>query len=228
MFFDSTVYFVFLIIVVFLYWQLSFRVQNWLLLVSSYFFYGWWDYRFLLLMGASTCINYYLSHRFDDIEDSPMRQHLFIFGLVLNFSFLGFFKYFNFFIDSFGNFLQLLGIENPPQRWIDILLPPGISFYTFQEVAYLIDVYRRQLRAAPRLLDYALFVSVFPHLIAGPIQRPEHLLPQLQKFRTYKPDKFFDGLVLILEGIFRKVVIADNCALVANAAFSGKLGEPNR
>ncbi len=227
MFFDSTVYFVFLILVVSCYWQLRFDAQNWLLLTSSYFFYGWWDSRFLLLMGASTCINYYVSHRFEVMEESSARRRLFIFALVLNFSFLGFFKYFNFFVDSFGNFLRFLGVENPPQRWIDILLPPGISFYTFQEVAYLVDVYRRRLRPASRLLDYALFVCVFPHLIAGPIQRPDHLLPQLQKPRTYQPDQFFNGLVLILEGIFRKVVVADNCALIANAAFSGKFGEPN-
>jgi len=225
--FDSTVYFIFLILVVSCYWSLSFRVQNWLLLVCSYFFYGWWDYRFLLLMGTSTCLNYVLSHRFEEMGEGPARKRLFIGALVINFLFLGFFKYCNFFIDSFVDVLRVFGVEYPPQRWIEVLLPPGISFYTFQEVAYLVDVYRRRLPAAPRLLDYALFVCVFPHLIAGPIQRPGHLLPQLQRERMYKPDQFFDGLLLILEGLFRKVVIADNCALVANAAFSRKLGEPN-
>jgi alginate O-acetyltransferase complex protein AlgI len=227
MFFDSPVYFVFLILVVAIYWQLDFRAQNWLLLVSSYFFYGWWNYHFLLLMGASTCINYYLSHCFEEMDDSAARKRLLVCALLVNFSFLGFFKYFNFFVEAFGDCLRLWGIESPPQRWLAILLPPGISFYTFQEVAYLVDVYRRQLRTASRLSDYALFVCVFPHLIAGPIQRPSHLLPQLQKPRVYRPEQFFDGLVLILEGVFRKIVIADNCALVANAAFSGQLGAPN-
>jgi len=227
MFFDSTVYFVFLVLIVSFYWSLSFHAQNWLLLVSSYFFYGWWDYRFLLLMGTSTCINYYLSHKLEEMDDGLTRKRLFVGSLVINFLFLGFFKYFNFFVDSFVDLLRMFGVQQPPQRWIEILLPPGISFYTFQEVAYLVDVYRRRLPAAPKLLDYALFVCVFPHLIAGPIQRPDHLLPQLQSSRAFKPDQFFDGLILILEGIFRKVVIADNCALVANAVFSGKLGEPN-
>ena len=227
MFFDSAVYFVFLILVVSLNWSLRFRSQNWLLLASSYFFYGWWDYRFLLLMGASTLINYYLSHRFEEMPEGVARKRLFVGALIVNFLFLGFFKYFNFFVDSFLDLLRLLGVAHPPRRWIEVLLPPGISFYTFQEVAYLVDVYHRRLRAAPKLSDYALFVCVFPHLIAGPIQRPDHLLPQLQNPRVYKPEQFFDGVVLILEGIFRKVVVADNCALVANAAFSGKLGEPN-
>jgi len=106
-----------------------------------------------------------------------------------------------------------------------IILPPGISFYTFQEVAYIVDVYRRRLKPADSLLDYALFISLFPHLIAGPIQRPSHLLPQVQKDRTFHPDAFFSGLMLILTGLFRKCVVADNCALLANAAFSGHLGE---
>src|SRR5207245_1693771 len=110
--------------------------------------------RFLLLMGASTYINYYLSHRFEAMDDGPARKRLFIFAIFLNFSFLGFFKYFNFFVDSFDDFLRLWGVEHSRRHWIEILLPPGISFYTFQEVAYLVDVYRRQLRAASRLSDY--------------------------------------------------------------------------
>src|SRR6266403_1704762 len=176
MFFDSTVYFVFLILVVAVYWQLGYRQQNWFLLTCSYFFYGWWDYRFLLLMGGSTCINYYLSHRLEAISDDRFRKKLLVAALIINFAFLGFFKYFNFFTDSFVDLLHSLGIDATTKHWITILLPPGISFYTFQEVAYLIDVYRRDIPAARRLTDYALFVSVFPHLIAGPIQRPNHLL----------------------------------------------------
>jgi len=131
MFFDSPVYFVFLMLVVAIYWQLDFRAQNWLLLVSSYFFYGWWNYHFLLLMGASTCINYYLSHCFEEMDDSAARKGLLVCALLVNFSFLGFFKYFNFFVEAFGDCLRLWGIESPPQRWLAILLPPGLSFYTF-------------------------------------------------------------------------------------------------
>jgi D-alanyl-lipoteichoic acid acyltransferase DltB (MBOAT superfamily) len=109
----------------------------------------------------------------------------------------------------------------------EILLPPAISFYTFQEVAYIVDVYQRKLKPANSVVDYGLFVSLFPHLIAGPIQRPSHLLPQVQNARRWDADKAFDGVMLILEGLFRKVVIADNCALVANAALNGNMGEPS-
>ncbi|HKI19613.1 MAG TPA: MBOAT family O-acyltransferase, partial [Isosphaeraceae bacterium] len=108
-----------------------------------------------------------------------------------------------------------------------ILLPPGISFYTFQEIAYIIDVYHRRQKPADRFVDYALFISLFPHLIAGPIQRPSHLLPQVQNERTWDANRFFDGLMLILFGLFRKCFVADNCALLADAAFSGRLGEPS-
>jgi D-alanyl-lipoteichoic acid acyltransferase DltB (MBOAT superfamily) len=178
-------------------------------------------------MGGSTCINHLVAQRLEAQQEEPSRKQLFVSALLLNFSFLGFFKYCNFFIDSFIDGLALLGVHGVSRQWVEILLPPGISFYTFQEVAYLVDVYRRQLPAARRLVDYALFVSVFPHLIAGPIQRPSHLLPQVQASREYNGRAFFDGIMLILEGAFRKIVIADNCALVADAAFSGKLGAPN-
>jgi D-alanyl-lipoteichoic acid acyltransferase DltB (MBOAT superfamily) len=110
---------------------------------------------------------------------------------------------------------------------IRILLPPGISFYTFQEVAYIVDVYKGRLEPAKSFVEYGLFVSLFPHLIAGPIQRPGHLLPQVQKDRTFDPDRFFDGLMLIFSGLLRKCVVADNCALLANAAFGGQFGKPN-
>ncbi len=161
------------------------------------------------------------------MADGHSRKRLLIAAMILNFSFLGFFKYFNFFVDSFVSVFSTLGLHGISRHWVAILLPPGISFYTFQEVAYVVDVYRRHIPPARRLMDYALFVSVFPHLIAGPIQRPSHLLPQVQAPRTYDAQSFFDGILLILEGAFRKIVIADNCALIADAAFSGRLGEPN-
>ena len=147
-------------------------------------------------------------------------------SVVLNLSFLGFFKYYDFFAASLSDSLALLGI-NAPVAVLGIILPPGISFYTFQELAYLVDVYNRKLEPSKSLVDYALFISLFPHLIAGPIQRPSHLLPQVQHPRTLDSSRFFDGIMLILSGLFRKAVVADNCALLANAAFSGKLGEPN-
>jgi alginate O-acetyltransferase complex protein AlgI len=227
MFFDSTAYIVFLALVTLVYWRLPFRSQNRFLLAASYFFYGWWDWRFLILMAGSTLVDYFVARKISSAADERVRRSLLIFSLVLNFSFLGIFKYFNFFIDSFSHVAFFLGLKDVPAIVWRIILPPGISFYTFQEVAYIIDVYHRRVKAADSFIEYALFISLFPHLIAGPIQRPSHLLPQVQRVRTWNPAKAFDGLVLILEGLFRKVVIADNCALLANAAFGGHFGPPN-
>src|SRR5947208_9920072 len=125
-------------------------------------------------------------------------------SFVLNIIFLAVFKYFNFFMDSFAATLQALGFHQTPVAVLRILLPPGISFYTFQEVAYIVDVYNRKLEPADSLIDYALFISLFPHLIAGPIQRPSHLLPQVQAPRTFDGERFFSGMLLILTGLFRK------------------------
>jgi D-alanyl-lipoteichoic acid acyltransferase DltB (MBOAT superfamily) len=227
MVFDSTAYIVFLILVTLLYWRLSFRAQNYFLLGASYFFYGWWDWRFLSLIAASTLVDFVVGRKISTTTNPRSRRAFLILSLVVNFTFLGFFKYFNFFVDSFAQLAPFLGLGKIPMIVWEIVLPPAISFYTFQEVAYIVDVYHRKLKPADRLVDYALFVSLFPHLIAGPIQRPSHLLPQVQAPRSWNSDKAFDGVLLILEGLFRKVVIADNCALIANAAFSGNFGEPN-
>ena len=224
MLFDTPIYFVFLTLVVLVYWRLKWRAQNRLLLAASYLFYGWWDWRFLLLMIASTTIDYVIAKAIEDAQNPKTRKMLFIASLVVNFSILGFFKYFNFFLNSTAHALDVLGFHNIPRGLIQIILPPGISFYTFQEVAYIVDVYTKKIRASRTFVEYALFISLFPHLIAGPIQRPSHLLPQVQKARVFNPTAFQDGCMLILMGLFRKCVIADNCAHLANAAFSGKLG----
>jgi alginate O-acetyltransferase complex protein AlgI len=227
MYFDSAAYVAFLTLVVLLYWRLGFRNQNLLLLGASYFFYGWWDWRFLFLMGASTLVDYFAARGIDASANPHRRRLLLCCSLALNFGFLGFFKYFNFFAESMTHLAASVGLGAVPVVVWKIVLPPAISFYTFQEVAYIVDVYKRRLRPADSLVDYALFVSLFPHLIAGPIQRPSHLLPQVQRPRTFEPRTVFDGMWLILEGLFRKVVIADNCALIANAAFSGNFGPPS-
>lgn len=224
MLFDTPVYLVFLILVVLIYWRLSWRKQNRFLLATSYFFYGWWDWRFLLLMIASTAVDYIIARKIEDAADPAKRKALLIASLVVNFTILGFFKYFNFFLDSAARSLEMVGVHNIPHGMLGILLPPGISFYTFQEVAYIVDVYAGRIKASRNFVDYGLFISLFPHLIAGPIQRPSHLLPQVQKPREFQPQAFQDGCMLILTGLVRKMVIADNCALLANAAFSGKLG----
>jgi D-alanyl-lipoteichoic acid acyltransferase DltB (MBOAT superfamily) len=227
MFFDTPIYAVFLTLVVFLYWRLGWRSQNRMLLAASYVFYGWWDVRFLALIAASTIVDYYCARAIAASEDTTRRRTLLTISLAVNLGFLGVFKYFNFFVDSFAVALESLGFHQVPVTTLRILLPPGISFYTFQEVAYIVDVYHRKLEPADSLLEYALFISLFPHLIAGPIQRPSHLLPQVQAPRTFDQEQFFNGLMLILSGLFRKAVIADNCALVADAVFSGRMGPPN-
>lgn len=227
MLFDSPVYLLFLLLVFLLYWRLQFRAQNIFLVAASYLFYGWWDWRFLLLMISSTVVDFFIARALDSEMPQPRRKQLLILSLIINFGVLGAFKYFNFFIDSTAGALRLLGIEGLPKSFLAVVLPPGISFYTFQEVAYIVDVYKGRLRAADRFTDYALFISLFPHLVAGPIQRPSHLLPQVQAPRTWNATQVFDGFLLILEGLFRKVVIADNCALIANAAANGKFGGPS-
>jgi alginate O-acetyltransferase complex protein AlgI len=226
MLFDTPIFFVFLCVVVLCYWCLGFRNQNRFLLLASYLFYGWWDWRFLCLMIASTTIDYFIAIKIAETKDLRLRRGLLVASLVINFSILGFFKYFNFFADSAATTLSALGIHAslPVLR---ILLPPGISFYTFQEVAYIVDVYHEELPPSRSFVDYGLFITFFPHLIAGPIQRPSHLLPQVQNPRNWNSAKALDGMLLILEGLFRKCVIADNCALIANAAFNGSFRRPS-
>jgi D-alanyl-lipoteichoic acid acyltransferase DltB (MBOAT superfamily) len=226
MLFDTPIFFCFLCLVVAGYWCLGFRNQNRFLLVASYFFYGWWDWRFLCLMIGSTVIDYFIAIKIEDTTDHRLRRSLLLLSLIVNFSILGFFKYFNFFADSALTALTALKIP-ASLPFLRIILPPGISFYTFQEVAYIIDVYHKRLPASRSFVDYGLFITLFPHLIAGPIQRPSHLLPQVQAPRHGDPEKAFHGMLLILEGLFRKCVIADNCALIANAAFAGGFGKPS-
>ncbi len=221
---DSPIYLVFLVIVVAIYWRFSRRCQNLLLLASSYFFYAWWDWRFLFLIAASTSIDYWAARRIHASSNPRTRRQLLFGSLALNLCFLGYFKYFNFFVDSFAGVASLIGLHGLPHTLWKVILPPAISFYTFQEIAYIADVYQRKPEPADSLIEYALFISFFPHLIAGPIQRPGHLLPQVQQERRFDPRQVYDGCMLILSGLFRKCVIADSCAQLANAAFDGKMG----
>lgn len=225
MLFDTPVYFLFLALIVGLYWKLPFRQQNVLLLCGSYFFYGWWDWRFLFLMAGSTLVDYFLANTISKASNPATRKACLTISLTLNFAFLGVFKYFNFFIDSFSHVSGWFGYASRPFPLLEIALPAGISFYTFQAVAYIVDVYFGKLKPSRSLLDYALFISLFPHLVAGPIQRPSHLLPQVEKPRAFDAESFFDGLMLIVTGLFRKCVIADNCALIVNSVFGGGFGE---
>jgi D-alanyl-lipoteichoic acid acyltransferase DltB (MBOAT superfamily) len=227
MLFDSATYLLFLIAVTTMYWRLSWRGQNRLLLVASACFYAWFDWRFVILMMASITADYWLSLAISRATAVAPRRALLVIGLSLNVGVLGFFKYFNFFYASAVRLLDLAGLHHLPASLLVVLLPPAISFYTFQEMAYLIDVYHERVEPAASWLDYALFVCLFPHLIAGPIQRPAHLLRQVQQPRQWNAAHGLDGVLLILEGLFRKMVIADNCALLANAAYGGNLGAPS-
>jgi D-alanyl-lipoteichoic acid acyltransferase DltB (MBOAT superfamily) len=178
-------------------------------------------------MIGSTTVDFLIAQKIAPSRSDPDRRKWFVFSLVLNFVILGIFKYFDFFAASFVGTLDKLGVHNIPLPLIRIILPPGISFYTFQEVAYIADVYKGRIEASKSFFEYGLFISLFPHLIAGPIQRPEHLLPQVQKERTLDGDRFFHGLMLIFSGLIRKCVVADNCAVLANAVFGGQFGPSN-
>src|SRR5256886_192265 len=228
MLFDSPAFFLFLIPVVFFYWRLNHRAQNVFLLLASYFFYGWWDWRFLLLMIGSTMVDFLVAQHIAPPVQHPHRRKWFLFSLVLNFTILGIFKYFDFFAGSFLGMLNNLGLHNIPLPLIRIILPPGISFYTFQEVAYIVDVYKGRIEASQSFFDYGLFISLFAHLIAGPIQRPVHLLPQAQKERTFNPDRFFDGLMLIFSGDRKSTRLNSSHSQISYAVFCLKKQRPMR
>ena len=218
MLFNSIEFALFLIIVYVLYWLLkdSRRWQNNLLLLVSYIFYGWWDWRFVFLLMLSTIIDYSFGLL---IYNSQNRKKLYLWlSIFNNLAVLFFFKYFNFFADSTQAALSFFGITMNPV-FINIVLPVGISFYTFHGMSYVIDIYRGNAKPINSFVDYSLFVSFFPLLVAGPIERATHLLPQITTDRKFNYTQSADGLRLILWGLFKKVVIADNCAVFVNQVF---------
>ncbi len=225
--FDTPVYIAFLAIIVCLYWRLRGCAQNLFLLAASYFFYGWWNWRFLGLIMMSSVVDYHCARWIEASPDHRIRRLYLSLSVLVNLSVLGLFKYFNFFVDSFITVMAHLGIRGISPPALRLILPPAVSFYTFQELAYIVEVFRKRLAPSRSLINYALFVSLFPHLIAGPIQQPSHLLPQVEGERVLDWSRFLDGLLLIIMGLFRKCVIANNCALLANAAFDGRLGPPS-
>jgi alginate O-acetyltransferase complex protein AlgI len=215
--FHSLDFVLFFAVVTLVYWRLPHRAQNVLLLVASYFFYGYIHPWFLLLIGASTAIDYASARA---MEQWPWRKRIFMAAsIVSNFGMLGFFKYFNFFADNVHAVLSAMGFQvgMPVLR---VLLPVGISFYTFQAMSYTVDVYRGELRARRSLLDVAVFISFFPHLVAGPIQRASYLLPQVEEPRRFSIDRAASGFYLMVWGFFKKLVIADNVGVIANKVFA--------
>ncbi|MBT1688343.1 MBOAT family O-acyltransferase [Dawidia soli] len=218
MLFNSLEFAVFLMVVYTLYWVLrERRLQNNLLWIVSYVFYAWWDWRFLFLLMLSTLIDYSFGLW---IYNSKNRKKLFLWlSIFNNLAVLFFFKYFNFFSDSARILLESFGLHMNPVL-LEVLLPVGISFYTFHGMSYVIDIYRGQATPIKSFVDYSLFVSFFPLLVAGPIERATHLLPQITRDRSFNYTQSVEGLRLILWGLFKKVVIADNCALVVNQVFN--------
>ena len=226
MFFNSLDFAVFLPIVFLLYWFATNRnltVQNFLIVVASYVFYGWWDWRFLSLILFSTLLDFAVGARLSKEENATKRKALLWLSILGNLGFLGFFKYYNFFLENFVNAFSFFGMEITPNT-LNIILPVGISFYTFQTLSYTIDVYKRKIEPTKDFIAFAAFVSFFPQLVAGPIERASNLLPQFYKKRTFEYDKAVDGLRQILWGLFKKIVIADNAAQMANEIFSNSAG----
>ncbi len=227
MLFNSFEFIIFFTVVFFIYYKSynNLKFQNALLLVSSYIFYGWWDWKFLSLIIISSISDYIIGRKIDANNNQKLRKQLLILSLLINLSILGFFKYYNFFAESFTDFIALFGFETNPFL-LNIVLPVGISFYTFQTMSYTIDIYRNKMKANKNLLEFMTFVSFFPQLVAGPIERASHLLPQFGKKRKFDSFEFKEGLKQSFWGLFKKIVIADNCAFYANQIFENSDSYP--
>jgi len=222
MLFNSIDFAIFLPIVFILYWFVTknnLKLQNFLIVGASYLFYGWWDWRFLSLILFSTIVDYSVGLGLLKQVNQTKRKILLWTSILVNLGFLGFFKYYNFFLDNFITAFSFFGTEIQANT-LNIILPVGISFYTFQTLSYSIDVYKRKLEPTKDFIAFSAFVSFFPQLVAGPIERATHLLPQFYKKRTFDYSKAVDGMRQILWGLFKKIVIADNCAEYANLIFN--------
>ena len=222
MLFNSIDFAIFLPIVFLLYWFVAnknLKLQNFLIVVASYLFYGWWDWRFLSLILFSTLVDYTVGIRLSREDNISKRKILLWISILVNLGFLGFFKYYNFFLDNFITAFSFFGTPINV-KGLNIILPVGISFYTFQTLSYTIDVYKRKLKPTKDFIAFTAFVSFFPQLVAGPIERATHLLPQFHKRRKFDYALAVDGMRQILWGLFKKIVIADNCAEFANQIFN--------
>ena len=225
MLFNSLDFAIFLTAVFILYWfvaQKNLKLQNALIVISSYVFYGWWDWRFLSLIIFSTVVDYLVGQKLRTEDQQSKRKVLLWTSIMVNLGFLGFFKYFNFFLENFVDAFSLFGMQINANS-LNIILPLGISFYTFQTLSYTIDIYKKKLEPTKDFIAFSAFVCFFPQLVAGPIERATNLLPQFYKKRTFEYHKAVDGMRQILWGLFKKVVIADNCAEFANQIFNNSI-----
>lgn len=220
--FNSLDFAIFLPIVFLIYWfvaQKNLKLQNALIVLASYVFYGWWDWRFLSLIIFSTIADFLVGQYLRTEEKQSKRKVLLWTSILVNLGFLGFFKYYNFFLENFIDAFSLFGMQINANS-LKIILPVGISFYTFQTLSYTIDVYKKKLEPTKDFIAFSAFVCFFPQLVAGPIERATNLLPQFYKKRNFEYHKAVDGMRQILWGLFKKVVIADNCAEFANQIFN--------
>jgi D-alanyl-lipoteichoic acid acyltransferase DltB (MBOAT superfamily) len=218
MVFNSLTFLVFLAAFFPLYFLTKGATRLWICFIASYIFYGWWDWRFIGLIMLSTVIDFFLGQRLHYTQEPQLRQRWMVVSVVLNLGILAFFKYFNFFIDSVASGLTTLGFHASIPA-LSIILPVGISFYTFQSMSYTIDIYRRELEPEPNFLRFATFVSFFPQLVAGPIVRASDFLPQFKEDRRFEWDNFWTGLGRVLWGFFKKVVVADSIATFVDQCF---------
>ncbi len=223
MVFNSITFLVFFVLFFFTYWWVSrkgsVKTRNAWLIIGSYIFYGWWDWRFLSLIIISSLADFGLGISIFNSRSARGRKIALVASLLINLGLLGFFKYFNFFIESFARFLELFGLQ-PSISTLAIILPVGISFYTFQTMSYTIDIYRKKLEPTRSILQFMAFVSFFPQLVAGPIERATRFLPQFSNLKTFDYQRTVGGLRLVLWGFFKKVVIADNMGVVVNALYA--------
>lgn len=229
MIFNSLDFALFLPIVFVLYWFItnkSLKLQNLLILVASYVFYGWWDWRFLFLIFFSTVVDYTIGLLLSKENNNSKRKVLLWISICVNLGFLGFFKYYNFFVDNFVEAFSFFGVSFHPKT-LNIILPVGISFYTFQTMSYTIDVYKRKLAPTADFIAFGAFVSFFPQLVAGPIERATNLLPQFYTKRTFDYAKAVDGMRQMLWGLFKKMVVADNCAICVDHIFANYTSLPS-
>jgi D-alanyl-lipoteichoic acid acyltransferase DltB (MBOAT superfamily) len=218
--FNSLQFALFFVVVLAIYWTLSHRRQNWLLLIASYLFYGYWDWRLLGLLVGVTAAAFVTTRQIDASTSERDRKRWLLVSVAINLVVLGFFKYFGFFVESTHDLAESFGLELPEQI-LKILLPIGISFYTFHAISYAMDVYRRRIEVERSPVTFALFIAYFPLLLAGPIERAWHLLPQIRNERR-RPNasQTYSALVLIVVGLVKKVVIADAVAPIANEIFN--------
>jgi len=219
MIFTSFAFLALLLIVLPLYYAVPFRAQNVLLLIASYVFYGWWDWRFLGLLFFSTILDYFIGLALERYSAQGVRKAIIVFSISTQLILLGFFKYYNFFISSFASLMEQFGIP-VYLPLLSVILPVGISFYTFHTISYTVDIYRRIAKPTTDFVGFALFISFFPQLVAGPIARASHLLPQCLAPRKPTWSKFFEGCYFFYWGLFKKVVVADNLAVIVDRAFN--------